>query len=150
MVIALDKNKRPLGFITERRFRKLCEQKRAMIYRVYPCIAIIKDIDSRKIDGLSTFRIKIDPGSKHTGIAIVCNETNKVMLYMQIEHRGDIVKANVPEKYKHHGKMTGRIAIRKTGNFDIWPIEGKRCNVKSCFCKSLQKKDGYSYKYTAL
>ena len=116
MVIALDKNKRPLGFITERRFRKLCEQKRAMIYRVYPCIAIIKDIDSRKIDGLSTFRIKIDPGSKHTGIAIVCNETNKVMLYMQIEHRGDIIhKHKQTQKGARRSRRTRETRYRKPG-----------------------------------
>ncbi|MCR5609964.1 MAG: hypothetical protein K6G26_12970, partial [Lachnospiraceae bacterium] len=61
---------------------------------------------------------------------------------------GDIVTANVPEKYKYNGKMTGRIAIRKTGNFDIWTKEYGRCNVKSIFCRAVQKQDGYSYCYS--
>ena len=34
MIIALDKNKRPLGFLTERRCRILMERKRAVLYRV--------------------------------------------------------------------------------------------------------------------
>ncbi|MCR5608509.1 MAG: RRXRR domain-containing protein, partial [Lachnospiraceae bacterium] len=73
MVIALDKRKRPLGFITERRARILMEKRRAVNYRVYPSVVIIKDVDSRTIDTLPTYRIKIDPGSKYTGIAVVDN-----------------------------------------------------------------------------
>ena len=94
MVIALDKHKKPLGFITERRCRILMERHRVCLYRVFPAIVILKDKDCRDFDVLPTFRIKIDPGSKHTGIAIVCNETNEVMFYMQIEHRGEQIHKN--------------------------------------------------------
>ena len=87
MVIALDKHKRPLGFTTEKRARKLMEAKRAVIYRYYPTVIIIRDIDARDFDSLPSYRIKIDPGSVHTGIVIVCNETNKVMYSIQIKHR---------------------------------------------------------------
>ena len=91
MVITLDKNKRPLGFVTERRARILMKKRRACLYRVFPAVIIIKDVDSRKISELPSYRIKIDPGAKHTGIAVVCNETNQVMLTVQIEHRGDSI-----------------------------------------------------------
>ena len=92
MVIALDKHKRPLGFVTERRCRMLMERKRAVLYRIFPTVVIIKDVDARDCGHLPTFRIKIDPGSKYTGIAVICNETDEVMYFMQIEHRGDAVR----------------------------------------------------------
>lgn len=53
------------------------------------------DADVENFRNILTYRIKIDPGSKHTGIAVVCNETGDVMLYMQIEHRGEQVKKNL-------------------------------------------------------
>lgn len=87
MVITLDKHKRPLGFTTKKRARQLMEARRAVIYRYFPTVIIIRDQDARDYDDLLTYRIKIDPGSVHTGIVIVCNETNRVMYSIQIEHR---------------------------------------------------------------
>lgn len=95
MVILLDKHKKPAGFTTEKHLRKLCEARRAVICRVYPTVAVIKDLDVRRLDGLQSYRIKIDPGAKHTGIAIVCNETGEVCLFLQIGHRGEAVKKAV-------------------------------------------------------
>ena len=95
MVITLDKHKKPLGFTTEKRARQLMEQKRACIYRTYPMIIIMKDIDVREKVAPPSCRIKIDPGSAYTGIAIIEENTNKVCLYMQIEHRGYDVKGNL-------------------------------------------------------
>ena len=62
MVIALDKNKKPVGFITEKRFRILCEKKCACLYRVYQTVGILMDVDARETEDLPTYRIKIDPG----------------------------------------------------------------------------------------
>ena len=45
MVIALDKHKKPIGFVTEKRARKLMESHRACIYRTYPTVIIIKDLE---------------------------------------------------------------------------------------------------------
>ena len=95
MVILLDKHKKPAGFTTEAHLRRLTEKHRVVIYRRFPCVAILMDKDVRDFKDVYSYRIKIDPGAKHTGIAIVCNETNEVMLYMQIKHRGEQVKANL-------------------------------------------------------
>ena len=92
MVIALDKHRKPIGFTTEKRARKLLEARRACLFRCYPAAIIVKDVDIREMDQIPSFRIKIDPGSVHTGIAVICNETDEVMLSLQIEHRaGEIV-----------------------------------------------------------
>lgn len=95
MVIALDKYKRPLGFLTERRCRKLMEQKRAVTYRMFPMVVIVKDVDSRTLGELPAYRIKIDPGAKYTGIAIVRDDTSEFMFGMQVEHRAQAVKAGL-------------------------------------------------------
>ena len=95
MVILLDKHKRPAGFTTEAHLRRLTEKHRAVIYRKYPCVAILKDVDTRTFKVSRSYRIKIDPGAKYTGISVVCNETNEVMLFMQIKHRGEQVKSNL-------------------------------------------------------
>ena len=118
MVITLDKRKRPLGTCTEKRARKLMEAKRAVIYRYYPFTIIIKDIDARKInakdDILSDekpssrhdYRIKIDPGAKHTGITVV--ENNKVILFMQVGHHGEIVKKSLDKRLANRRNRRSR------------------------------------------
>ena len=95
MVITLDKRKRPLGVCTERRARILLEKKRACVYKAYPYVIMIKDKDTREIKPEGTYRVKIDPGAKYTGIAVVRNEDNAVVFFQQIEHRGDQVKKNL-------------------------------------------------------
>ena len=95
MVITLDKRKKPLGTCTERRARILISKGRACIYRYFPFTIIIKDKDSRKECPYGTYKIKIDPGAKYTGIAIVRNEDDAVIHYQQIEHRGEQVVSNM-------------------------------------------------------
>lgn len=93
MVIALDKHKRPMGFVTPNRARHLLSNGRAVVHKMYPFTIRVKDVDSRIFDKQKEYQIKIDPGSKHTGIAVVDRETNEVALLIQIEHRGDAVKS---------------------------------------------------------
>ena len=95
MVIALDRHKKPMGLVTERRCRKLVEAGRGVVFRHYPMTLIVKDADVRDMESIPSYRIKIDPGAVHTGIAIVCNETNEALFYMQIEHRGQLIRSNL-------------------------------------------------------
>lgn len=95
MVITLDKNKQPLGVCTERRARILLSKKRACVHRYYPFTIIVKDADVRKLQKRDAYKVKIDPGAKTTGIAIVRSTDNAVVFYQQIEHRGEQVKKNL-------------------------------------------------------
>ena len=92
MVIALDKRKQPLGFVTPKRARKLLEKKRAVVHKIYPFTIRIKDIDSRNFK-TKEYKLKIDPGSKVTGLSIVDN--NNVYFLAELEHRGQIIKSNL-------------------------------------------------------
>lgn len=124
MVIALDRHKKPLGFVTERRCRKLLEVRRAVFYRHYPAVIILKDVDARNIYKLPSYRIKIDPGAVHTGIAIVCNETNEVMYFLQIEYRGsEVKKALITRKQTRRNRRSRETRYRRCkfkngGDFD--------------------------------
>lgn len=132
MVITLDKRKKPLGFCSERRARKLLEKRRACVYRYYPFTIIIKDIDIRTMDKdkLPAYRMKIDPGSKTTGISIVREEDNTVMLFAQIEHRGQQIKNNLDTRRMIRRNRRSRetryrhCKYKDGGNFDSQRSEG--------------------------
>lgn len=114
MVILLDKHKKPAGFTTEAHLRRLMEKHQAVIYRKYPCVAILTKRDARDFKDIRSFRIKIDPGAKYTGISVVCNETGEVMLFMQIEHRGEQVKANLDtRKAARHNRRNRETEYRR-------------------------------------
>ena len=57
---------------------------------------------------------------------------------------GDIVKAIVI-KGKKVGTYTGRIAVRKTGNFNIQTANELIQGISYKYCKAIHKKDGYGY-----
>jgi 5-methylcytosine-specific restriction endonuclease McrA len=57
---------------------------------------------------------------------------------------GDIVKAVVTNG-KKIGEYIGRVAVRSTGSFNISAQRGLIQGINYKFCKSIHKKDGYSY-----
>ena len=61
---------------------------------------------------------------------------------------GDIVLANVTSG-KKIGVYQGRVAVRKTGNFDITTPNGLVSGVSHRFCTVLQRGDGYKYQQVA-
>ncbi|MBK1649147.1 RRXRR domain-containing protein, partial [Rhabdochromatium marinum] len=67
-VFVLDKQKRPLMPCTEKRARLLLERGRAVVVRLAPFTIRLKD----RIGGeTQPLRLKLDPGSKTTGMALV-------------------------------------------------------------------------------
>lgn len=57
---------------------------------------------------------------------------------------GDLVKAIVP-KGKKAGTHIGRVAVRKTGSFNITTVTGTIQGINHKHCQLLQHADGYSY-----
>ncbi|NEQ16980.1 MAG: HNH endonuclease, partial [Moorea sp. SIO3E2] len=90
-VFVLDQNKQPLDPCHPARARELLKKGRAKVFKRYPFTIIMPD---RSIDDSVTHshRIKIDPGSKTTGIAIVCEQTGRVTNALEINHRGQQIK----------------------------------------------------------
>ncbi|MEK5326168.1 RNA-guided endonuclease IscB [Aeribacillus sp. FSL M8-0254] len=87
MVFVLDTNKRPLAPCHEAVARKLLKQGKAAIYKRFPFTIILKkSVDVSEIK--TTYRLKIDYGSRHTGLAIVRGQ--EVVWLGQLDHRTDI------------------------------------------------------------
>ena len=74
------------------------KQRRACVCRCMPFVLIIKDVDARDCREIPACRIRIDPGSKYTGIAIADNSTNDFVLGFIIEHRGEQIHKNLDRR----------------------------------------------------
>ncbi|BAY65025.1 HNH endonuclease [Calothrix brevissima NIES-22] len=87
-VFVLDTNKQPLNLIPPGEARRLLTQGKAAVYRRYPFTIILKfSIANRDVN---SHQLKIDPGSKTTGLAIV--QGDKVIWGAELTHRGQQIK----------------------------------------------------------
>ncbi|NEO91695.1 MAG: HNH endonuclease [Moorea sp. SIO3G5] len=98
-VFVIDANKQPLNPIHPRKARRLLDKGKAAVFRMYPFTIIIKTAIPNPT--ISPCQIKIDPGSKTTGFAIVQND--QVIWGMELEHRGGLIKK----------KLESRRAVRR-------------------------------------
>jgi 5-methylcytosine-specific restriction endonuclease McrA len=88
-VFLIDANKTPMNPIHPAHAKKLLDAKKAAVFRRYPFVLIM----NRVVEDIVTYPItlKIDPGSKSTGIALV-NNRDEVMWGMELQHRGLAIK----------------------------------------------------------
>lgn len=86
-VFVLDKNRQPLDPCHPARARKLLKAGRAAVFRRYPYTIILKDRDIAN-SVVHPHRVKLDPGSRTTGVALLNENTNTVVWGGEIEHRG--------------------------------------------------------------
>lgn len=95
-VFVLDTEKRPLGPIHPSRARKLLDAGKAAVFRRYPFTVILKyAVPDTEIAPL---RLKLDPGSKTTGIAIVNDASGEVVFAAELQHRGQRIKAALDDR----------------------------------------------------
>ncbi len=83
-VLVIDKNKKPGNPCHPGKARSLLKEGRAAVFRQYPFTIILKEESHENVQPL---RLKIDPGSKKTGIALVDDTTGKVPFMIELEHR---------------------------------------------------------------
>ena len=89
-VFVLDTNKHPLNPVHPGRARLLLKQGQAAVFRRYPFTIILKqEVDHPHLEPL---RLKLDPGSKTTGLALVNDATGQVMWAAELSHRGHAIK----------------------------------------------------------
>ena len=94
-VFVLDTDKRPLTPCHQASARVLLNRGKAAVFRRYPFTIILK----RKIDSdPQPLRLKIDPGSKVTGMAIVDDGSGEVVFAAEISHRGKNIKASLESR----------------------------------------------------
>ncbi|SKB13227.1 HNH endonuclease [Planktothrix sp. PCC 11201] len=93
-VLAIDASKQPLSPCHPSVARKLLNQGRALVYRKYPfTIIITKTVENPNPEPI---QIKLDPGSKTTGIALV--QGNKLLWGAELTHRGQGIKASLESR----------------------------------------------------
>jgi 5-methylcytosine-specific restriction endonuclease McrA len=95
-VFVLDTTKQPLDPIHPGRARILLAEGKAAVFKRYPFTIILKvGIEKPEVHPL---RIKVDPGSQTTGIALVNNTTGEVVFAAELSHRGDVIKKALDQR----------------------------------------------------
>jgi len=92
-VLVIDTNKRPQNPVHPAEARLLLSEQKAAVYRNYPFTIILKDAqpEEEQVEP-EPLRLKIDPGSRTTGIAIINNNSGEIVFAMELEHRGIRIK----------------------------------------------------------
>lgn len=99
-VFVLDAEKRPLTPCRPARARLLLTQGKAAVLRRFPFTIILLKREHPPAQ-IPSLRLKIDPGSKTTGLAIVNDETGEAVWAAELTHRGAQVKANLDDRRLH-------------------------------------------------
>ena len=115
-VFVLDKRKKPLMPCHPARARELLREGRAVIHRIAPFTIRLKD----RIGGeTQPVRVKLDPGSKTTGLAVVREEetdgetTAHVLFQAEIHHRGPQIKKKLDQRRAFRRRRRGNLRYRK-------------------------------------
>ncbi|MHC5599890.1 MAG: RNA-guided endonuclease IscB [Nostoc sp.] len=113
-VFVIDQNKEPLNPITPKRARELLTKQKAAVFRMYPfCIILKYPVENPQPLPLT---IKLDPGSKFTGIAILDNE--KVIWAAELEHRGWQIKDYLQSRRSLRASRRSRKTRYRQPRFD--------------------------------
>lgn len=95
-VFVLDTMERQLDPVHPGWARKLLSSGQAAVFRQYPFTIILKkEVVNPDVQPL---RLKIDPGSKTTGLAIVNDASGEVVWAAELTHRGQTIKAALDDR----------------------------------------------------
>jgi 5-methylcytosine-specific restriction endonuclease McrA len=112
-VYVLDRHKKPLMPCSEKRARIMLEQGRARVHRLQPFTIRLVD---RTVEEsvLQPVLVKIDPGSKTTGMALVRDNagSHAVLSLIEINHRGASIKKALLDRRGHRRFRRSRLRFR--------------------------------------
>ena len=89
-VFVIDSEKSPLDPIHPAQARQLLRNKKAAVFRRFPFTLILNE--ARPESPVSPLRLKIDPGAKYTGMALVNDSTGEVVFAAELKHRGFAIR----------------------------------------------------------
>ncbi len=135
-VFVLDTNKQALNPIHPGSARLLLKQGKAAVYRRYPFTIILASAVEQPT--LHPLRIKVDPGSQTTGIALVNDRSGEVVWAAQLTHRSEQIKRDLEKRRAvRRGRRQRKTRYRKprfenrrkrTGTLPP-SLESRVCNV---------------------
>lgn len=96
MVFVVDAEQRPLSPCHPARARRLLTSGKAAVWRRYPFVIVL----TRAVPEAAPapLRLKLDPGSKTTGLALVNDATGQVCWAAEVAHRGQRVKDRLDQR----------------------------------------------------
>ena len=103
-VFVLDTNKKPLVSCTPGMARSLLKAGKAAVFRQYPFTIILKK--KVQLKEAKPCQLKLDPGSKTTGIAIL--KDNKLIWAAELTHRGQQIKNDLESRRSLRRGRRGR------------------------------------------
>lgn len=111
MVFVLDKHQKPLMPCSEKRARLLMERGRAVVHRMEPFTIRLKD---RMLAQSETepLRLKLDPGSKTTGMAVM-SDAGRVIFLGELNHKKGIKMALESRRSLRRGRRNRKTRYRK-------------------------------------
>ncbi|TDF62851.1 RNA-guided endonuclease IscB [Cupriavidus sp. L7L] len=124
-VFVLDRHGKPLMPCSEKRARLLLERGRARVHHLIPFA--IRLTDRRLVDSeLQPLRLKLDPGSKETGVAIVRVTASDaggapvafVLSLAEIIHRGRQISEALTARRAMRRARRGRMTRNRAARFD--------------------------------
>src|SRR6266540_4709246 len=90
-VFVLSSHRQPLDPCHPTRARRLLSKGRAAVLRRFPFTIILNERTAA--DSVThPHRLKIDPGSRTTGLAIIQEQTGKVVWAAELSHRGQMIR----------------------------------------------------------
>ncbi|MGH1395118.1 MAG: RNA-guided endonuclease IscB [Trichormus sp.] len=111
-VFVIDTNRIPLNPIHSAQARQLLRSKKAVIYRRFPFTILLKESQASPVQPL---RLKLDPGAKTTGIALVNDSTGEVVFAAELKHRGFAIRdALTSRRQLRRGRRNRKTRYRKS------------------------------------
>ena len=113
-VFVLDRSGRPLMPCTEKRARLLLERGRACVHKVMPFTIRLVDRQAKDCE-FQALRIKLDPGSKTSGIALVREAEGgavAVLNLLELMHRGKQISQALTARRGHRRQRRSKLRYR--------------------------------------
>jgi|JFJP01.1.fsa_nt_gi Restriction endonuclease len=92
-IFVIDRDRTPCNPVHPAVARKLLSEQKATVFRRYPFTIILKE---QKSDNPQSLRIKIDPGARYTGLALVSDKN--IVWVAELEHRGFAIRESLTKR----------------------------------------------------
>ncbi len=122
-VFVVDQHKRPLMPCSERRARLLLRCKRAVVHHLVPFTIRLKD-RTREASQVQSVTLKLDPGSRTTGIALASvehtqgGEVHHALHLAELAHRGEQVHQALQRRARYRRRRRSANLRYRAPRFD--------------------------------
>ncbi|WP_155996571.1 RNA-guided endonuclease IscB [Verrucomicrobium sp. 3C] len=117
-VLVLDSRRQPLMPCHPARARALLKEGRAAVFRSFPFTIILLE---RASGDVQPVRVKCDPGSKTTGMALVAEFARRgptVVWAAELTHRGEAIRSALRQRAMHRRSRRNRKTRYRAPRFD--------------------------------